>query len=77
MSQNKEQEELIQKSNFISRDLSWLRFNERVLDQARNTSRSILERLKFLAITASNLDEFMMIRVGSLYQYLEIGRAHV
>ena len=75
MSQNKEQEELIQKSNFISRDLSWLRFNERVLDQARNTSRSILERLKFLAITASNLDEFMMIRVGSLYQYLDFQKS--
>jgi polyphosphate kinase len=77
MSQNKEQEELIQKSNFISRDLSWLRFNERVLDQARNTSRSILERLKFLAITASNLDEFMMIRVGSLYQYLDFQKSRI
>ena len=77
MNQNKEQEELIQKSNFISRDLSWLRFNERVLDQARNTSRSILERLKFLAITASNLDEFMMIRVGSLYQYLDFKKSRI
>ncbi len=77
MNQNKEQEELIQKSNFISRDLSWLRFNERVLDQAKNTSRSILERLKFLAITASNLDEFMMIRVGSLYQYLDFQKSRI
>lgn len=77
MSQTKEQTELIQKSNFISRDLSWLRFNERVLDQAKNTSRSILERLKFLAITASNLDEFMMIRVGSLYNYLDFEKSRI
>ncbi len=77
MSFTKEQNEQILKSNFISRDLSWLRFNERVLDQARNTSRSILERLKFLAITASNLDEFMMIRVGSLYNYLDFDRVRV
>jgi len=77
MSQSKEQEALIQKSNFISRDLSWLRFNERVLDQARNTSRSVLERLKFLAITASNLDEFMMIRVGSLYNYLDFKKSRI
>lgn len=77
MSAKKEQDELIKKSNFISRDLSWLRFNERVLDQAKNTSRSILERLKFLAITASNLDEFMMIRVGSLYNYLDYGKSRI
>ncbi len=77
MSQNKEQDEQIKNSDFISRDLSWLRFNERVLDQAKNTSRSILERLKFLAITASNLDEFMMIRVGSLYNYLDFKKSRV
>lgn len=77
MSFSKEQNEQILESNFISRDLSWLRFNERVLDQARNTSRTILERLKFLAITASNLDEFMMIRVGSLYNYLDFDRVRI
>ena len=77
MSKNKEQDTQIDKSNFISRDLSWLRFNERVLDQAKNTSRSILERLKFLAITASNLDEFMMIRVGSLYNYLDFKKSRI
>ncbi|BDD04038.1 polyphosphate kinase 1 [Aureibacter tunicatorum] len=62
---------IIQKSDLISRDLSWLKFNDRVLDQAAQKDRSITERLKFLAITASNLDEFFMIRVGSLYNYLD------
>ena len=61
-------------SNYISRDLSWLNFNTRVLDQAKNTERNILERLKFLAITSSNLDEFFQIRVGSLYNYLDYGK---
>src|SRR5687768_2407010 len=49
--------DLIQRSRYISRDLSWLRFNYRVLDQARDASKSLFDRLKFLAITASNLDE--------------------
>jgi polyphosphate kinase len=56
---------MIEKSDLISRDLSWLKFNQRVLDQARKTERTIFERLKFMAITGSNLDEFFMIRVGS------------
>jgi len=64
----------IQESNFISRDLSWLKFNYRVLDQAKHIDRSIFERLKFLAITASNLDEFCTIRLGSLYNYLDYGK---
>ncbi|NEM97226.1 polyphosphate kinase 1 [Pontibacter burrus] len=64
----------IKKSKYISRDLSWLRFNYRVLDQARDTSRSIFDKLKFLAITSSNLDEFFMIRVGSLYNYIDYGK---
>ncbi|WP_020528946.1 polyphosphate kinase 1 [Flexithrix dorotheae] len=64
-------ESLIQQSNYISRDLSWLQFNYRVLDQVKKPERGVLERLKFLAITASNLDEFFMIRVGSLYNYID------
>ena len=64
----------IQESDYISRDLSWLQFNYRVLDQAKNTRRSLFERLKFVAITASNLDEFCTIRLGSLYNYLDYGK---
>ena len=51
---------------FGNRELSWLAFNQRVLDQAADTSLPLLERAKFLAITSSNLDEFVMVRVGSL-----------
>ncbi|NOS54842.1 MAG: polyphosphate kinase 1, partial [Cyclobacteriaceae bacterium] len=61
-------------SRFISRDLSWLQFNYRVLDQANHIDRSVFDRLKFLAITASNLDEFCTIRLGSLYNYLDYGK---
>lgn len=70
-------EEMIHKSDLLSRDLSWLKFNYRVLDQAKKSSRSILDRLKFIAITASNLDEFMMIRVGSLYNYLDYNKKRI
>lgn len=68
---------IIQQSDLISRDLSWLKFNERVLDQAKKEKRSVFEKLKFLAITASNLDEFFMIRVGSLYNYLDYDKERV
>ena len=61
-------------SNYISRDLSWLQFNYRVLDQARHIDRSVFDRLKFFSITASNLDEFCTIRLGSLYNYLDFGK---
>ena len=67
----------ISKSKYISRDFSWLRFNYRVLDLAKDERRSVLDRLKFLAITSSNLDEFFMVRVGSLYNYLDYNQVRV
>ncbi len=77
MSTIEQEDKQIFKSKYISRDLSWLKFNDRVLEQAKSSERTILERLKFVAITASNLDEFMMIRVGSLFNYLDYDRERV
>lgn len=67
----------IEQSDYISRDLSWLKFNWRVLDQAQSPRRNLFEKMKFLAITASNLDEFFTIRVGSLYNYLDYNKERV
>ncbi|MCI8633120.1 MAG: RNA degradosome polyphosphate kinase [Lachnospiraceae bacterium] len=58
---------------FISRELSWLEFNERVMEEAKDKKNPLLERFKFLAIVTSNLDEFFMVRVGSLYDQVQAG----
>src|ERR1700733_9338449 len=60
-------------SLFIGRDESWLSFNRRVLEEAQDPDNPLLERVKFLAITASNLDEFVEIRVAGIMQRIEDG----
>ena len=60
-------------SRFIGRDESWLDFNRRVLEEAQDATNPLLERVKFLAITASNLDEFVEIRIASILQRIEDG----
>jgi polyphosphate kinase len=58
---------------YFDRDESWMLFNRRVLEEAEDATNPLLERVKFLAITASNLDEFVEIRVASLLQHIEEG----
>ena len=59
-------------SKYFNRELSWLEFNDRVLSEARDNKNPLLERLNFLSITASNLDEFYIVRVASLRDMLSV-----
>ena len=64
-------------SCYINRELSWIEFNQRVLQEARDPSHPPIERAKFLAIFATNLDEFFMIRVSGLKKQIDAGVVEV
>ena len=74
---NKKSKTLLQAERYFSRDLSWLEFNARVLQEAIDPNTPLLDRLKFLAIFSTNLDEFFMVRVAGLKKMAQEGIFHV
>src|SRR3954465_789558 len=68
-----ERDERSRPDRFFNRELSWLDFNDRVLQLAEDDATPLLERLKFCAIWSSNLDEFFMVRVAGLHDVVEAG----
>ena len=60
-----------QKEKYFHRDLSWLSFNERVLEESMDTRNPLLERVKFLSIFVNNMDEFFMVRVAGLKRLID------
>lgn len=73
MTDKKGSKELKKPSNYVNRELSWLEFNYRILGEAKDKNIRPFERIKFLGITASNLDEFFMVRVASLMDMVHAG----
>ena len=69
----KDRKEYEKPEYFVNRELSWLKFDARVLSEARDKAVPLFERLKFLSITSSNLDEFYMVRVASLKDQVHAG----